>query len=84
MSGLPDAVLDAVPSGGGWTIRQIVHHVVDDDDIWELCIKMAVGNEAGEFTLAWYWSLPQQKWGDRWAYGRRSIGASLSLLSSAR
>lgn len=30
--------LDAMPSGGGWTIRQIVHHIVDGDDIWKLCI----------------------------------------------
>ena len=67
VAGLPDAVLDAVPSGGGWTIRQIVHHIVDGDDIWKLCIKMALGNMEGEFALAWYWSLPQRTWADRWA-----------------
>ena len=84
VAGLQDAVLDAMPSGGGWTIRQIVHHVVDGDDIWKLCIKMAVGNQQGEFALAWYWSVPQQTWGDRWAYGRRSVEASLSLLKANR
>jgi hypothetical protein len=36
-------VLDSVPSGGGWTIRQIVHHLADGDDIWKLGIKTAVG-----------------------------------------
>ena len=41
--GLPDDVLDFVPGGGGWTIRQIVHHVVDGDDIWKLGIKLAMG-----------------------------------------
>jgi uncharacterized damage-inducible protein DinB len=84
VAGLQDPVLDAVPSAGGWTIRQIVHHVVDGDDIWKLCIKMAVGNEQAEFALAWYWSLPQQTWGDRWAYGRRSLQASLFLLKANR
>jgi DinB superfamily len=81
---LTDADLDAQPSGGGWTIRQIVHHIVDGDDIWKLCIKMAMGNEQAEFSLGWYWGMPQQAWGDRWAYGRRSLGASLSLLKANR
>jgi hypothetical protein len=81
---LTDADLDANPSGGGWTIRQIVHHVVDGDDIWKLCIKMAVGNEQAEFALGWYQGMPQQVWGDRWAYSQRSLGASLSLLKASR
>jgi uncharacterized damage-inducible protein DinB len=84
VAGLPDAVLDAVPSGGGWTIRQIVHHVVDGDDIWKSCIKMAIGNEQAEFALGWYWSLPQETWGERWAYGRRSLDESLVLLKANR
>ena len=82
--GLTDADLDATPSGGGWTIRQIVHHVADGDDIWKLCIKMAVGTEQAEFALGWYRAAPQQAWVDRWAYSRRSLGASLSLLKASR
>lgn len=81
---LTDADLDATPSGGGWTIRQIVHHIADGDDIWKLCIKMAVGNEQAEFALGWYRGMSQQTWADRWAYSRRSIGASLSLLKATR
>jgi len=82
--GLRDADLDAKPSGGGWSIRQIVHHIVDGDDIWKGCIKMAIGNEKAEFALAWYWSLSQETWGDRWAYNQRSIETSLSLLKAIR
>jgi len=81
---LRDADLDAKPSGGGWSIRQIVHHVVDGDDIWKTCIKMAIGNEQAEFAMAWYWSLTQDTWADRWAYSQRSIGPSLSLLKATR
>lgn len=84
VTALQDAHLDAVPSGGGWTIRQIVHHLADGDDIWKLAIKMAIGSDQNEFALAWYWSLPQQAWGDRWAYGRRSLDASLELLKASR
>jgi uncharacterized damage-inducible protein DinB len=82
--GLQDADLDAMPSGGGWTIRQIVHHVVDGDDIWKMCIKMAMGNEQSEFELGWYRAQPQEIWGDRWAYSQRSMDASLSLFKAIR
>jgi hypothetical protein len=82
--GLPDAVVDATPSRGGWTIRQIVHHIVDGDDIWKMCIKMAMGNEEAEFALAWYWVLPQETWADRWSYTNRSLDVSLILCKAIR
>ncbi len=81
---LRDSQLDARPAGGGWSIREIVHHIADGDDIWKMGIKMAIGNEQAEFDLGWYSCLPQTTWGDRWAYGRRSIGVSLSMLRASR
>ncbi len=84
VKGLADPDLDARPSRGGWTIREIVHHIVDGDDIWKTCIKMAMGNEEGEFALGWYGALSQETWGDRWAYSRRSIDVSLSLFKATR
>jgi hypothetical protein len=82
--GLQDSQLDFKPSGGGWSIRQIVHHIVDGDDIWKLGIKMAIGSEQAEFSLEWYTSQTQDAWADRWAYDLRSIGTSLSLLKAIR
>jgi uncharacterized damage-inducible protein DinB len=84
VTGLRDADLDATPSGGGWSVRQIVHHLADGDDLWKLGIKMAIGKEEAEFALGWYWSLPQQTWAEQWAYCRRPIGASLALLRASR
>ena len=81
---LNDSELDLKPSGGGWSIRQIVHHIVDGDDIWKLCVKMAIGNEQAEFSLGWYGLQTQDTWADRWAYSQRSIGTSLSLLKATR
>jgi len=82
--GLQDADLDTPPSQGGWTIRQNVHHIVDGDDLWKTCIKVALGNEKAEFTLEWYWALPQEVWANRWAYAHRSLDASLALLKASR
>ena len=82
--GLRDSQLDFKPSGGGWSIREIVHHIVDGDDVWKLCIKMAMGNEQAEFCLGWYLLQTQEAWADRWAYSQRSVGTSLCLLKAIR
>ena len=36
LAGLSDTELDYVSSNGGWSIRQIVHHLVDGDDLWKM------------------------------------------------
>ena len=84
LTGLKEADLDTAPSKGGWTIRQIVHHIVDGDDIWKIGIKQALGNDQSEFSLDWYRALTQDTWADRWAYAQRPIGASLTLLKAIR
>lgn len=80
LKGLSESDLDRAPSAGGWSIREIVHHISDGDDIWKFCIKMALGNEQAEFHLEWYWALPQTHWASNWAYTHRSINTSLDLL----
>ncbi len=84
VSGLQDSELDFKPHEGGWTIRQIVHHIVDGDDIWKFGVKMALGNDQAEFSLGWYSCQSQDTWADRWAYNNRPIGTSLSLLKAIR
>ena len=84
LADLSDNELDYVPSNGGWTIRQIVHHIADGDDLWKASIKIALGNEQAEFTLQWYSALPQVEWAKRWSYENRSIDVSLALLRAIR
>lgn len=84
LADLKDIDLDTPPSNGGWTIRQIVHHIVDGDDLWKTCIKIALGNEQAEFSLGWYWALSQDVWTKRWAYSQRSLDVSLALLKANR
>ena len=82
ISGLPDPDLDASPSRGGWTIRQIVHHIVDGDDLWKAGIKAALGNPGVDFSLSWYSSKPQREWAESWNYAHRSLAPSLALLKA--
>jgi len=41
-----------------------VHHLADGDDIWTICIKAALGNSEGLFSLQWYWDKPQTEWAE--------------------
>ena len=84
LAGLSDIELDYIPLNGGWTIRQIIHHIADGDDLWKTCIKIALGNEQAEFSLQWYLALPQIEWAKRWNYKNRSIDVSLTLFRANR
>ena len=80
LAGLTEAQLDIAQSAGTWTIRQIVHHVVDGDDLWQVCIKAALGDSDGVFSLRWYWDKPQDTWVEIWRYAERPIEPSLALF----
>lgn len=83
IAGLSEPALDTALDDQGWTIRQIVHHVVDGDDLWKTCIKAALGSQE-PFSLNWYWDISQEKWAQRWMYAQREVEPSLSLLLANR
>jgi hypothetical protein len=60
------------------------NHIVDGDDLWKWCIKAALGNAQGVFTLKWYWDVPQDVWADKWQDARRPIAPVLGLLETNR
>jgi hypothetical protein len=82
--GLSETNLDIGQSADSWTIRKIIHHIVDGDDIWKAFIKQAIGNQGGEFLLDWYWQIPQDEWAKRWDYQARSIEPSLLMFRANR
>ena len=84
IAGLTEADLDVAQTADTWTIRQLVHHVVDGDDIWKIGIKAALGNSTGTFTLQWYWDRPQDEWVESWCYAGRAIEPSLALFRANR
>jgi hypothetical protein len=84
LAGLGETGLDLAKAAGEWTIRQIVHHIADGDDIWIPCIKGAIGNSDGLFSLRWYADKPQIEWVELWKYSGRSIQPSMDLLCANR
>jgi uncharacterized damage-inducible protein DinB len=84
LTGLTESDLNLAQTSDSWTIRQIVHHLADGDDIWKTCIKAALGNSEGRFSLLWYWDKPQTEWAENWKYADRRIEPSLALLRANR
>ena len=84
ISGLKESELDLALGSDSWSIRQIVHHLADGDDIWKIAIKAALGNSGGTYHLMWYWDKPQEEWAESWDYAGREIESSLGLLRANR
>lgn len=84
LAGLSETDLDRTLRPGSWSIREIAHHVADGDELWRPCIKAALGNPEGWFTLQWYWDKPQMEWSRRWQYANRRLDGSLALLRANR
>ena len=82
--GLSETNLDISESAESWTIREIVHHIADGDDMWKLFIKRAIGNPNGEFAFDWYWQVPQDEWAKCWHYKERSVEPSLAMFRANR
>jgi hypothetical protein len=79
VSGLNEEQLNRTPEDGGWSPRQIIHHLVDGSSIWGMFIHQALAGKGGEFNLHWYWDLPQEEWSEIWEYSFREIEPSLSV-----
>jgi hypothetical protein len=82
--GLSEISLNLSKSAESWTIREIIHHIADGDDMWKLFIKRAIGNPNGEYVFDWYWQVPQDEWAKRWSYKERAIEPSLALFRANR
>ncbi len=84
LAGVREQDLDARMPDGGWSIRQYVHHVADGDQLWAVCIRLALGGAGEGFDLRWYWAKPQVQWAEGWNYAGREIEPSLALLEASR
>lgn len=67
----------------GWSIRQIVHHVVEGENIWQVNLRAVVGTNGILFPFTWYFAIPQDEWARCWAYDKRPLGPSLALYRAS-
>lgn len=65
-----------------WTIREIIHHIADAENLWKICIKAAIGNPGCDFDLNWY--LIDNKWAKPLGYYKRNVDSSIDLFKVSR
>ncbi len=82
IAGLSDSDLDLCKDKS-WTIRQIVHHVVEGETIWQLNLRAIVGTDGILFPFTWYFVLSQDEWVKRWAFDKRPLAPSLALFRAS-
>lgn len=79
---LPASDLDLPSEPGGWTIRQIIHHVTDDCDVWSMCIKKAIATPG---ALIRFEGFPgNEAWATALDFDRRETGPALNLIRAHR
>ncbi|UCG51869.1 MAG: DinB family protein [Candidatus Latescibacterota bacterium] len=78
LAGLSEAHLDLTRGPETWTIREIVHHIVDADALTKNMVMAALGNSGCTFELDWY--DPTNTWARTLDYSHRPVESALQLL----
>ena len=77
--GATDRELDARPEAGGWTAREVVHHLADSEMTSAIRLRRLLAEEAP--TTDGY---DEEEFARRLRYGTRPIAASLEAIAAAR
>ena len=79
---LTAAELDTPSEPGGWTVRQIIHHVADDGDVFSLCIKKAIATPGAAVRFEGFPG--NEAWAEGLGFERRAVETSLALIDAHR
>ena len=80
VASLSDKALDLSPAPGEWSIRQIVHHLADGNDIWSTGLKKAIFASG---ALLRFEGFPgNDPWAEAMHYDKRSIQPALALFTA--
>ena len=82
LAGLSESDPGLSRAEGKWSIRQIVHHIVDAEDIWKTAIKAALGNSGCRFDVSWY--IPDNKCAEPLDYENRPFTDAVELFNAVR
>ena len=82
VNGLSESDLDLSSEPDGWTVRQIIHHVSDDGDVWSMCIKKALATPG---SLVRFEGFPgNEPWAEALEFARRDVGSAVRLIRAHR
>jgi uncharacterized damage-inducible protein DinB len=78
---LTEEELDAVRGEDKWSIRQIVHHIVDSDTLVRTLIEAALGNSGCTYDQGWYDT--DNAWAETLDYANRSLAPAVLLFRAS-
>ncbi|GEM_PF-146906 len=78
VSGLTNEDLDRSLEPGSWSIRQIVHHVADDGDVWCMIFKKALATPGAPIRFEGFPG--NEPWAKALSFDHRPIASALNLL----
>jgi hypothetical protein len=79
VEGLSDAHLDHHPSDGGWSPREVVHHVADSEMTSAIRLRKLIAEDDAVIT-----GYDEAEFARRLHYGARPIAGSLAAVRAAR
>ena len=79
-AGRSDAELDVHPEGSPFTIRELVHHIVEANVVAASIVIAGLGSPGSVYD--WSWMLPFGKWLEQMRYDRKPIGPAVALLEA--
>ncbi len=82
VSTLSEEDLELSSAPGAWSIRQIVHHIADGDDLWSMAIKAALARSGVHYNQNWYTT--DNAIAEPLDYARRGIEPALALFRAQR
>lgn len=78
LADLAESDFDLARGRGAWTIRQIVHHIVDSDDLAKTMITVAVGNSGCTYDQRWYDT--RNAFAETLEYATRAVAPAIALF----
>lgn len=82
VSGLEDAQLDEAMAPGEWTIRQIIHHLADDGDVYSFILKKAMALPGTTVNMGVFPG--NEPWANALQTSQRPVKAALHLIQAHR
>ena len=73
-----DLSADKEATPGTWTIREIIHHLADDGDVWSMRIKQAIATPGVAVRLDGFPG--NEVWAGRLDFEDRDVGPAIALI----
>ena len=75
---VPEEGIDWAEKEGEWTIRQVLHHLAEDCNVYAFIIERALATPGGKVFFGEF--IGNQAWGERLAWHERSVDIALEMI----